>query len=56
MQGANQASPSDPSAALYTGLVAQTLRVNGSGAAFTMKSDYSALPGGSPFHKAALLE
>lgn len=56
IQGQSQASQTDPSAAGYTGLVAQTLRVNGSGAAFTLRSNYAALPGGSPFHKPALLE
>ncbi len=56
VQGQSQASQTDPNAASYTGLVAQTLRVNGSGASFSFKSDYSALPDGSPFPAVALLE
>ena len=56
IQGQSQASQTDPNSALYTGVVAQTLRVNGSGAAFTLKSNYGALPGGGPFLKPALLE
>lgn len=56
IQGQSQASQSNPNSALYTGVVAQTLRVNGSGAAFTLKSNYGALPGGGPFLKPALLE
>lgn len=56
VQGQSQAGATDPNAPAYTGLVAQTLRVNGSGAAFTMHSDYSPLNGVSPFHKVALLE
>jgi hypothetical protein len=56
IQGQSQANLTDPNAASYTGVVAQTLRVNGSGAGFTLHSNYGALPGGSPFHKPALLE
>lgn len=56
VQGQSQASQSDPNTAAYTGLVAQTLRVNGSGASFTFRSNYSGLTGGSPFRKVALLE
>jgi len=56
VQGQSQVTQSDPSAASYTGLVAQTLRVNGSGAAFTFKSNYAGLGDGAPFLKTALLE
>jgi hypothetical protein len=54
--GQGQTSQTDPNAASYTGLVAQTLRVNGSGAAFTFRSNYAALGDGAPFLQTALLE
>ncbi len=56
IQGQSQTSQTDPNTANYTGLVAQTVRVNGSGAAFNLKSDYSALAGGAAFFKVALLD
>lgn len=56
IQGQSQTSQTDPNAASYAGLVAQTLRVNGSGAAFTLRSNYAGLSDGAPILKPALLE
>ena len=56
MQGASQASQYDTQTAKYTILIARTVRVNGSGSAFMIRSDYSELEGGSPLKRPAIVE